>query len=142
MKPKFYCPENIPCVKVGTPTITILKSGSIHLSATLINKIELAKDDKIMFVQDEEIPTDWYIRKSENKSGFILREKNYKGKVQGLTFNNAYLCRIILGNFVLNGKQSIRFYVNTDPVKVGGLPCYKMVCDKSFITLEDEEATS
>ncbi len=96
MKLKIYNTENSKGTNTGKPTVRInKKSGLFSLSKAASELIGIVAGDKIVFVQDEDSPADWFIQKTTDASGFSLRQK---GTNDGGAFNCTKLAHAILGS--------------------------------------------
>lgn len=111
MKAKVYSRENCKYKTNGKSAISLSKSGVISISSQAIEKIGLTAGDKILMVQDEEKPTDWYIQKTEEEHGFVLRKST-----KHLAFNAKSIVIDLLKSL---GKelQSTSFILATEPTE-------------------------
>jgi hypothetical protein len=94
VKTKIYDRLSIPAsASKGIAKISVNpKYGLFRISIQLAQQLRLKdEDNKIIFLQDEDRPTDWYIRVTKERNGFQV-------KPDGKTFfvRNRYLSRFIL----------------------------------------------
>jgi hypothetical protein len=57
----------------GLPTVTFSKVGLITFSRVAVHGTGLEAGDKLVFLQDEENPGDWYMKRSTTLAGTVLR---------------------------------------------------------------------
>lgn len=74
---KRYDSKNcVPTVETNTiysvPRVTLSRRGFISLTSKAARIMDLKAGDRIVFLQDQSFPTDWYIAKSDDPSGFKL----------------------------------------------------------------------
>lgn len=79
MKLHWHIVENTASnVRTVVSTICInLKTGRIRLNPPAIDLLQLKPKDSIAFAQDEENPTDWFLKK--DAKGFTVTIKNDRG---------------------------------------------------------------
>lgn len=124
MKLITFNTENTSKIKIGKPTIRVSgKSGFIALSSTLTREAGF-QDSRILFHQDEENPTDWYIEKTESESGFELRKLK---DTDSVAFNNSEMARNILKSLGLGQRESVAITVATKTIDVEGTPMYAIL---------------
>lgn len=75
MKLKEFNKLNSSHYQGGKPTIRTHKSGMFSLSSTASERIGLNYGDKVILHQNEEFPKDWYLEKTTDDKGFIMRGK-------------------------------------------------------------------
>ena len=83
---KIYNVDNAPHVKDlsygGRPFVSFTTNGAFHISKRAIQLLHVKLGSKVVFLQDEQYPKDWYIRKEKpGENGFELnnRGKNIYG---------------------------------------------------------------
>ncbi len=59
----------------GRPFISVTHGGAFYLCGRLCQMLRIKKGDQIVFLQDEQYPSDWYIKtcKKPSESGFELK---------------------------------------------------------------------
>lgn len=62
----------------GAATLNMTINGSFSLSSKAQVLLDLKEGDKVVFLQDADYPTDWYIKKTTDKDGFVLRKTGLK----------------------------------------------------------------
>lgn len=76
MKLKVYNQQNSKNSITGKPTVRIHRpSGIMSFSKAACQLIGVASGDKIVIVQDEDEPADFFIHKTNHPDGFTLRAK-------------------------------------------------------------------
>lgn len=64
-----FTPTNCPSIgRTGEPRLTINKAGAVSISKSAAEHIGLCVGDKIVVVQDNDSPQDWYIISNGKKS--------------------------------------------------------------------------
>ncbi len=127
MKIKRFNIENTKCVKIGKPTIRFAKQGQITLSTEAVRKMNIKPGDKIEFIQDEEKPKDWYLKKS--KIGFSTRK--YSGS-DALICNASTICRLFMISVEKEGALSVGCFVATVPTSIEGEEMYAILTKSIF----------
>lgn len=96
---KIYDTTNSKVRSGGKATIHISPKGAISLSGGAVKRMDLKILSRIEIAQDQNRPTDWYIRSSSERHAFPLRQnKGSKSRI----FNNSYLAKKILESVGLN----------------------------------------
>lgn len=76
---KIYNAENAPHTAGlsygGRPFISFTFKGAFHLSKRACQMLRVKAGDRIVFLQDEQYPTDWYVRSTTETAGFLLENK-------------------------------------------------------------------
>jgi hypothetical protein len=116
MRFKVYNSSNISSGRKGESYIRLnRKSGSISLSKEAWAAIGIKEGVEVL--QDEDHPTDWYIRASEAEDAIKTRlAKNNSTRM----FNAVGIVRAVeesLNHLDLNGKVSIKIPVAKDPTE-------------------------
>lgn len=94
MKLNIYNSENSKKVFTGKSMIRISrKAGLFTFSKTAGEKIGLQLGDRVVIVQDTDNPDNFYVHKTADPKGFLLR---FKTANYGASFNCAKLAGIIL----------------------------------------------
>ena len=101
MKFKIYNAENSKSATVGgNSTIRVQRnSGLISFSKKASENIGITQGDRIVVVQDEENPENFYIHKTADPKGFLIR---FKTADLGASFNCSTLVNLILLNKKFN----------------------------------------
>jgi len=94
MKLKEFNTSNSKTATPGEPTIRLnSKAGLFGISKAAAELLSLNDTSKIVIVQDEENPTDWYIKVSTDQNAFTIR----KGKnASDYSFNCTPVTKSIL----------------------------------------------
>lgn len=123
MKLKAFNQENIPVIRTGKPTIRFFATaGLISISKAAALLMNLKEGSLIELCQNEDEPTDWYIHKTEEQSGFTLR-----GKTSSfcLTFNSTPLVVKVLST--LNIEKGASFLISKKPVIIDSEEYWYMI---------------
>lgn len=112
MKFNVYNSENSKSIFSGKSMIRISrKAGLFTFSKTAGERIGLVNGDRVVIVQDSESPDNFYVHKTSDPSGFLLR---FKTANYGASFNCSKLANIILDStpyktvsYILGGVQEI-----------------------------------
>jgi len=99
------------------------KAGLISFSIAAIKLLDLKKEDRVIILQDEENPEDWYINKTQSKSRFALRFQDNK---KGVFFNCALITRRILDSLGFEGK-SCSMPISKKPIDNNGEKYYLII---------------
>jgi len=103
-------------------------AGLISFSASVMDKLKLSEGTKIVFVQDEESPIDWYIKKSNDENAFPIRIlETGRGDLNSTHIVNRILASIENGREKYN---SVSFRLQTNPVKIEGEQYYLIITSK------------
>lgn len=126
MKLKIY-DRSLGPLKVGVATLNVNKGGMFGFSARSADVIGLEHGSKVLIIQDEDRPKDWYVAKDHRggePTGFEVRGK----KANTLCFNSSYTAQKIKDSLGLNGSvKSMRFLIGTAPVKHDGLELWPII---------------
>jgi len=125
MKLKRFNPGNTRTIRIGKPTIRFAKQGTITLASTLTKKIGLKENDSIEFIQDEENPRDWYLKKAYKEKGFSLR--TYNKSTGALITNSIVMVNKFLESIDKKNAKSVGCLVATEPTEVEGLKLYAII---------------
>ena len=112
MKFNVYNSENSKSVFSGKSMIRISrKAGLFTFSKTAGERIGLVEGDRVVIVQDTDSPDNFYVHKTADPSGFLLR---FKTANYGASFNCSKLANVILDStpyktvgYILGGAQEI-----------------------------------
>ncbi|MEY8591461.1 hypothetical protein AALK14_08425 [Butyricimonas hominis] len=123
MKLFIYNKENALSISArsGERTIRLNRSnGVIYISRSLSDELQLQESDKLLFANDEENKKDWYLCKTNDNSGFTI--KNDKA---GVRFTNKFLSAKILDSVKIEANAT--FLVTKDPTEVDGAKYYRII---------------
>jgi hypothetical protein len=119
----IYNKENTVSIgtRNGERTIRINRTnGVIYISKVLMNALKLKENEKLLFANDEDSPKDWYLCKTNDENGFVL--KNDK---TGIRFTNKYLSAKILDSVKIESNAT--FLVAKEPVNNNGVLYFKII---------------
>jgi hypothetical protein len=126
MKLKTFDLSNTKTIVTKEPVIRISKSaGLISLNASAAAAIGLAAGDRIVFVQDEDSPRDWYIKKSTDDNAFPVRDDEGRKDL-----NSSHIAhRIINSAQKASDKewQAAGFKLQANPVEMDGENYYLII---------------
>jgi len=114
MNLKKYDRKDCKHIAPGKPSVHMTNKGVFSLNKAAVQGIGLKKEDKILFVQDELIPKDWYIQKTDSEDGFVLRENQGR-----LILNASKIVQNIFKSLEIN-KESAGFRIATEPTEDNG----------------------
>lgn len=103
MKLKVFNQTNSKHSVTGRPTLRIHKRGGLlTFSKAAAELMDVKSGDKIVIVQDEESPENFYVHKTSNPDGFTLRGKQGSNKIMtdGVSFNCSKLAQMIAPKFI------------------------------------------
>lgn len=123
MKTKVYSPSSSAYKPRRAPVIAVNKYGQIRFSSTVVEAMEIKGGDKVVFHQDEENLTDWYVQKIREGDGFIIRVHSGKTHI----FNSSNLVRRILKSCGIEKIGSYSFPVSLEPTDINDLPAYALI---------------
>lgn len=113
MKLKSYNQKNASKLRVGRLSVRFTKKGAILFSAKATKLICIDKDSYIEFLQDEDSPQDWYIKKSNEEIGLRCRH----AANSSIMVNSAIVSNKILES-INNINESVGFLISKKPIKV------------------------
>lgn len=117
MKLKEFNPENSVSVKgvILTPAVGInSRSGIFNFNKPACELIGVKNADRLLILQDEDDPENWYIEKAA--TGFVLREKIKITK--GLVFFNTSVAKKLQSSLGIK-KDGFRMLLSGQPTLVG-----------------------
>jgi hypothetical protein len=91
----------------GKPSVSLNKSGCIHLNSILAEKMNLIQDSTVSFVQDQDSKKDWYIKRGGKLK---LRGKNGTG----FAMNSISIITKIIDSLELERGKTYSFEVTPD----------------------------
>lgn len=112
MKLKSFTREDCQFLGTGIPTVRVSKSGTFSFSKLAAVDLGLKVGNKIEILQDQDRPADWYVKKTEHQSGFILRNQS-GGQVMVAA---QPIARKLLKSIGKEG-VSTTFHMGTEPVE-------------------------
>jgi hypothetical protein len=135
LKLKCYNLKNSSKVRKSNPTIWFHRKGLMHLSKKTIDMINFKDGDRIEFHQNEAEPGEWYICKSIDGDGFLLKEKKQQGKYLSLSTCSAGVVRSIMKSMNLDPDdvRSLSCKVSSRPVTHGGKSLYCLITSDAKI---------
>lgn len=114
-------------------TIRVNRHGYIYLSGALAAEMDLQHGGRLNMAHDEENPKDWYLCKTQDETGFLLRGDRHKELpktkrhvIGGVEFSNVCLATKML-SFAKTECFSVRFLVAKEPVEGEGVKYYKIL---------------
>lgn len=122
-----------PTMYAERRTIRVNRHGYIYLSGALAAEMDLQHESRLNMANDEENPKDWYLCKTQDETGFLLRGDRHKElpqtkrhTISGVEFSNVCLATKML-SFAKTECFSVRFLVAKEPVEVEGVKYYKIL---------------
>lgn len=110
---KVFTADNAPHVAVtssGRPFISITVKGSFHLSSRAAQILKVKEGSKVVFMQDTQYPSDWYVRAASSpENGFVLEARG-AGKKRILCFHSSTLADTIATSTFKSQYSRVRFY--------------------------------
>lgn len=123
MKLKKFDTTNLPSVKKsGTPAITFQKNGSIRLNNAAMNLMKLEPGSHVVFHQDEESRTDWFMEVVEDKKGFEWRKNK-----DSLMITNTRLCKELWKSYGMAAASTVRLTINQNPKQLMKLSLWQII---------------
>ena len=124
MKLKEFNQENARKIVTGRSTVRIYrKTGVFQLSKQAAEVIGLQAGSRGTIHQDEEHPEDFYLHKTADPNGFLLRGRGTD--LTGLTFNCTKAAVEILEP--KNVDNSAAFQVSKLPITINGLEYWPII---------------
>lgn len=122
-----------PTMYTERRTIRVNRHGYIYLSGALAAEMDLRHESRLNMAHDEENPKDWYLCRTQDETGFLLRGNRHKElpktkrhAVNGVEFSNVCLATKLLA-LVKTEYFSVRFLVAKEPVELEGVKYYKIL---------------
>ena len=138
MKLREFNMDNSKVVTPKEPALRVSRSaGLITFNREAADALGVLTGGKIIFLQDEESPEDWFIKKSDSQEAFELRP----GKNQtSMDLNSTHIARRILAS-VKNGKQfaGATFCIQKNPVEIEKEKLYLIITAKPINISEIKE---
>lgn len=94
--------------------LTITRRGKVMFSRDLVRMLDLELGDAVMFHQDQDNPTEWYLHKEGPAgNGFVIK-KDFGKRGEKYRFNNARFVQRLLfsAGIVFGSKNSLRVAVS------------------------------
>ncbi|WP_303181412.1 hypothetical protein [uncultured Butyricimonas sp.] len=107
MKLKEFSTRGRKALK-GIATITFSKSGCIGLNQKAVEAMGVKSGDKLIFFQDEENPTDWYLQVAQDKGAELRLGSGTSG---GLFCNFAFVVQEVFDS--TKTKDRAKFQIST-----------------------------
>jgi len=107
MKLKLFAPT-----RLNKPSISLYKNGEFRISQSLADIMGAKTGSRIQVFQDEEEPTDWYI-KFNTEDGYLLRNKSGKGA--GYAFCSKPLVEAIKNSVKIRDGAKFIMPVSSEP---------------------------
>jgi hypothetical protein len=97
MKIKIYNKTNSQLVREGQATVRMnTKTGMISFSKAACANIGLEDKSKVIFIQDEESPKDWFVATTKLEDGMICKGRVRKDDhFEAITVQSTHVCREI-----------------------------------------------
>lgn len=126
MKLKSYNMTNAASIgRVGKSSVRVnTQSGAISFSKLSIESIGLVDSLEIEFLQDEDKPQDWYVKKSSNGNGFPIRIKSGQRSIS--IVQSTHIAREIFKSLKLE-QTSAMFYMSQTPIELEGSKLYAII---------------
>jgi hypothetical protein len=122
MKLKEFNLDNSKLANPGECTLRVnSKAGLFSFSKEASKLLELDEKTKVTFHQDEESPTDWYVKVTTEKNGFLLRKKD---NVAEHAFNCTAIAKSILDSIkptkTATPHVACGFKISKEPIDIEG----------------------
>ena len=98
----------------GVPAVTVSGKGLIRVNTPAQELLALKSGDKINLFQDEERPVDWFIEKTGEEGGLIMRSDTSGG----LICNAALITSMLLKSIGANG-NTVYMLIAQMPIEDG-----------------------
>lgn len=121
-------------IRTGRRTVRMDRHGGVFLSRALVLEMEVGNGSLVNLANDEDNPKDWYLCRTGDKNGFVLKEDRRKRKgndckngnlLYGARFSCRFLCNKILD--VAKMERAAVFMVSKTPVEANGTKYYKII---------------
>ena len=110
---KIYTVDNAPHTNgtvSGRPFISFTVKGSFHISARASQILKVKEGSKVVFMQDTQYPSDWYIRAAkQDENGFVLEAHGVANR-QVMGFRSSTLADTIATSTFKSQFSRVRFY--------------------------------
>jgi len=126
MKLKTFDLSNSKTTISKEPIIRISRSaGLISFSSSVRDRLELSDTTKIIFVQDEDNPRDWFVKKTNDENAFPVRITD-TGRVD---LNSTHIVNRIFASIENGSKKynAASFRLQTNPVELEGENYYLII---------------
>ena len=91
------------------PYVTLEKNGIIRLNRIACELLEITIGEKLNVLQDEDRPKDWYLEKTSDEDGLIMRKHSSSGSI----CSNSKPITVLMRNSIGIQQQSVRFRLAT-----------------------------
>lgn len=116
-----YNRKSVPTLRLNGIWISFCaRTGYIVFSKELAFRFDLGKNNKVLFVQDEERPQDWYIEFSDDANAFeiVLRERNDgRGPTTTYQVTSSFVVKQLLQSLKIGTTDAVRFKVSLEPTE-------------------------
>lgn len=129
MKLKTFNKANASRANSPGPAISIsLKSGVFSINSEAAELLQVAGGGKLLVHQDEESPDQWYLEKTDDETGFTVRDKeNPKAASKLYCFNASAISRELFASQKWSGIKSARVTIAAEPTMVGKRKLYGII---------------
>lgn len=121
MNLKKYTRADCKYLTRGKPTVRISKKGFVSFNKTAVQKLAFKPFEKILVIQDQQRPKDWYIQKTDDPDGFELRTY----AKTSMAMNAAKITNLMLDSLGLS--SSTTFRMATEPTVNGDEEYYAIL---------------
>lgn len=105
----------------GERTIRINRTnGVVYFSRILADMLKLKDNERVVFANDEDNPKDWYLSKTNDENGFLV-----KNEKTGVRFISTSLCNKILDSVKIQSNAT--FLVANKPINDNGATFFKII---------------
>ena len=126
MKLREFNTDNSKVVIPKEPVLRVSRSaGLITLNASAADMLGVLNGGRVIFLQDEDSPEDWFIKKSDGQEAFELRPGKNK---TSMDLNSSHIVKRILDS-AKNGKQfaAATFRIQKNPVEIENEKLYLII---------------
>ncbi|MDM1048038.1 hypothetical protein [Sphingobacterium hotanense] len=122
MKLKEYNKTNSGAGKASVAMVTMGAKGLLSFNLAACLTANLSPGDRIILLQDEDRPKDWYLSKTDSEEGYVLRD--YKNGV--LAFNSSKLVSAIVDSIGLEEGKSFKCLLGSK-ISENGLNLFALI---------------
>ncbi len=113
MKLKKFNRNSMGSRGIGQPSLGISKLGVVRLNIKAGELLGVADKDRINILQDEERPADWYVEKTADADGLVMR----KCSGGGLICNSVVITKQMMDSLRIDRAVTMRLAPN--PIEDG-----------------------
>ena len=130
MKIKIFNKINSQLVREGQATVRMnTKTGMISFSKSVCKNLGLKDKTKVLFIQDEENPKDWYIVVTKSDEGMICKYRVRRDQhYETTTVQSTYICREIAKSCNIE-VISFSFLIAATPTTEHNMDMYAIITD-------------